>query len=117
MLPCRNFVTKHRLSIQIGAINVQKRLCNVYTFQLSFHFAYHRCWLGSPLCMCLVQLGWKILLLLVVAREAREEGEEGGGDRYWVVSAHTQYEEKGEEEEDPTGHQLQLERPPGDSLT
>ncbi len=26
--------------------NVQNRVCNVYTFQPSFHFAYHRWWLG-----------------------------------------------------------------------
>ena len=26
--------------------NVQKRVCNVYIFQLSFHFTYHRWWLG-----------------------------------------------------------------------
>ena len=25
----------------------KKRVCNVYVFQLSFHFAYHRWWLGS----------------------------------------------------------------------
>ena len=26
--------------------NVQKCGCNVYIFQLSFHFAHHRWWLG-----------------------------------------------------------------------
>ena len=29
-----------------SAPNVQKHACNVYTFQLSFHFAYHHRWLG-----------------------------------------------------------------------
>ncbi len=28
--------------------NVQKPVCNVYVFQLSFHFACHRWWLGAP---------------------------------------------------------------------
>ena len=28
--------------------NVQGRTCNVYTFQPSFHFAYHHWWLGPP---------------------------------------------------------------------
>ena len=41
-----NFVTKHRLSIQIGAKCAKKRVCNMYMFRLSFHFAYHRCCLG-----------------------------------------------------------------------
>ena len=48
------FVNKHRLSVQIGAkIGAKKRVCNLYvlttTFQLSFHFARHRWWLGSQL--------------------------------------------------------------------
>ena len=29
------------------AQNVQRRVCNVHVFRLSFHFACHRCWLGS----------------------------------------------------------------------
>ncbi len=28
------------------AQNVQKHVCNMHTFRLSFHFACHRCWLG-----------------------------------------------------------------------
>ncbi len=40
-----NFVTKHRLSIQIGAKTCKKRVCNVCIFRLSFHFACHRWWL------------------------------------------------------------------------
>ncbi len=41
----RNFVSKHRLSVQIGA----KRACYVYVVHsyVFFHFAYHRWWLGS----------------------------------------------------------------------
>ncbi len=46
-LRCTNFVDEHRLSIQIGAKRAEKRVCNVYVFQLSFHFAYHRWWLGT----------------------------------------------------------------------
>ncbi len=45
-LRCRNFVNKHRLNIQIAAKR-QKRVCNVYVFQLSFHSAYHHWWLGA----------------------------------------------------------------------
>ncbi len=30
-----------------SARNMQKRACNVYVFRLSFHFAYHRFWLGK----------------------------------------------------------------------
>ncbi len=30
-------------------LNVQKRVCNVYMFQLSFQFAYHHWWLGMRL--------------------------------------------------------------------
>ena len=40
------FVDSHRLSMQLGAKRVQKRVCNVRIFQPSFHFAYHRCWSG-----------------------------------------------------------------------
>ena len=29
-----------------SAQNVQKRVCNVYIFRLSFHFAFHHWWLG-----------------------------------------------------------------------
>ncbi len=29
-----------------SAPNMQRRVCNVYMFRLSFHFAYHRWWLG-----------------------------------------------------------------------
>ncbi len=42
----RNFVAKHRPSMQVGAQTCKKRACNVYIFRPSFHFAYHRCWLG-----------------------------------------------------------------------
>ncbi len=42
------FVNKHRLRIQNRRQNVQKRVRNVYTSRLSFHFACHRCcWLGT----------------------------------------------------------------------
>ncbi len=41
------FVSKHRLSIQIGAKRAKKRVCNVYVFRLGFHFAHHCWWLGS----------------------------------------------------------------------
>ncbi len=41
------FVSKHRLSIYKSAPSVQTRVRNVYVFQLSFLFAYHRWWLGS----------------------------------------------------------------------
>ncbi len=41
------FVNKHRLSIQNRGQNVLRRVCNAYVFRLSFHFACHRCWLGS----------------------------------------------------------------------
>ncbi len=47
-LRCRHFVNKHRLSTQIGARcakTCMQYVCNI--FQLSFHFAYHRWWLGS----------------------------------------------------------------------
>ncbi len=40
------FVNNHRPSMRIGCQNVRKRVCNVYTFRLSFHFAYHHWWLG-----------------------------------------------------------------------
>ncbi len=47
---CTSFVNKHRPSMHKSAPNMQKRVRNVYVlyniFQLSFHFAYHRCWLG-----------------------------------------------------------------------
>ncbi len=33
-----------------SAQNVQRRVCNVYILLLSFHFAYHRWWLGSRMC-------------------------------------------------------------------
>ena len=33
--------------MQIGAKSAKKRVSNVYIFQLSFHFAYHRWWLGA----------------------------------------------------------------------
>ncbi len=47
-LRCRNFVTKHQLSIlQIGTKRAKTCTCNVYIFQLSFHFGCHRWWLGS----------------------------------------------------------------------
>ena len=48
-LRCRNFVDKHRLSMQISTWRAKKRIHSVYMFQLSFHFARHRCWLGSYL--------------------------------------------------------------------
>ena len=40
----RSFVAKHQLSMQIGT--KRAKMCNVYMFRLSFHFAYHRWWLG-----------------------------------------------------------------------
>ncbi len=42
----RNLVSKHRVSIRIGAQTCEKHVCNVYIFRLSFHFAYQRWWLG-----------------------------------------------------------------------
>ncbi len=45
-----NFVTKHRLSMQIAAQTCKKRVPNVYTCSdLSSHFAYRRWWLGARL--------------------------------------------------------------------
>ncbi len=48
-LRCRIFFTKHRLSMQIGAKRAKTCRQQVLytTFQLSFHFAYHRWWLGN----------------------------------------------------------------------
>ncbi len=46
-LRCRNFVVKHRLSMQIGGQACKRRVRNVYACQPSFHFAYHRWWLGG----------------------------------------------------------------------
>ena len=43
----KKFVNKHRLSRHKSAPNVQKRVCIVYMFQLSFHFAYDHWWLGG----------------------------------------------------------------------
>ncbi len=43
----RNFVNEHRLSIQIAQKCKKKCLCVVYVFQLNFHFAYQRWWLGG----------------------------------------------------------------------
>ncbi len=45
-LRCRNFVTKHRLEHTNRYQNVQRLVCNVYMFRLSFHFAFHRWRLG-----------------------------------------------------------------------
>ena len=42
-----NFVNNHRLSKQNWHQTCKKRVCNVYRFQLSFHFACHRWWLGG----------------------------------------------------------------------
>ena len=47
-LQYRSVANKHRLSIQFGA---KCAMCTVYVlyfnFQVSVHFAYHRCWLGT----------------------------------------------------------------------
>ncbi len=43
-LQYRNFVGKHRLSMQIGALYCLRNV--YYIFWLSFHFAYRRWWLG-----------------------------------------------------------------------
>ncbi len=43
----RNFVSKHRLSIQKRCQMRKKCVRNVYIFRLSSHFARHRWWLGS----------------------------------------------------------------------
>ncbi len=49
-LQCRNVVkvTKHQLSLQIGAKSANAHI--LYIFQLTLHFAYYRWWLG----MCIV---------------------------------------------------------------
>ena len=45
-LRSRNFVDKHRLGIT-NQPQTCKNLYAKYIFQLSFHFAYHRWWLGT----------------------------------------------------------------------
>ena len=48
-LRCRNFVNKHRLSIQIDAKHAKTCMQCVYgIFQLSFYFVYHHWRLGTP---------------------------------------------------------------------
>ena len=55
----RNFVSKHRLSMQSRRRTCKKktRVRNVCVFRLSFHFACHRWWLGVHefYCTCLNQ--------------------------------------------------------------
>ncbi len=46
-LRCRNFVDKHRLSMQIGAQMCKNVYAMSYVFRLSFCFACHRWWLGT----------------------------------------------------------------------
>ncbi len=46
---------EHRRSMRNRRQNVQKRVCNVYVFQRSFHFACHRCWLGLDDKVCCVK--------------------------------------------------------------
>ncbi len=68
------FVTKHRLNVQIGA----KACINVYAMcthsLLSFHFAYHRCWLGVLHC-CVLPYKLKFTLSFPF----RKKGEGRGG--------------------------------------
>ncbi len=45
----RNFVNKRRLSMQIGTQTCENTCATCTVFRLSFHFAYHRCWLGRTL--------------------------------------------------------------------
>ena len=44
---CRNFVTKHQPSMQIGAQMCKNCVRKAYIFRLSLHFAHRRCWLGK----------------------------------------------------------------------
>ena len=66
--PTNNFVDNHRLSIQIGCQTSKNMyaMCR-YKFQLSFHFAHYRCWLGLcssfPLFFRLDKLRHQLFLL------------------------------------------------------
>ncbi len=40
--------------------NVQKRVCNAYIFQPSFHFAHHRWWLGRRCWLGRLDTGWVV---------------------------------------------------------
>ena len=57
-LRCRNFVTKHRLSMQIGT----KGVWNVYMF----HFACHRWWLGRGIESSSMQVKGHFLIHVVL---------------------------------------------------
>ena len=46
-LRCRKFCQEAPTEHTNRAPNVQKHVCNVYVFQLSFHFAHLRWWLGT----------------------------------------------------------------------
>ena len=72
-LRCRNFVNKHRLSLQMCTY----ALC-IY-IQLSFHFAYHRWWLGARACGGKSSAALRCMLLSPRLREPGH-GEPGGGD-------------------------------------
>ena len=57
----------------------KKRACNVYVFRLSFHFAYHRCWLGRSDRPLRIHQEKRERLLLAVARRSGMPTWVGGG--------------------------------------
>ncbi len=65
--------------------NVQKRVCNVCTFRLIFHFAFHRWWLGrSPTGM--LQLPHISPHTDVWDRRSRQRGEGGQTPRFTTAA-------------------------------
>ncbi len=73
------FVTKHRLSMQVGAkMRKKNRVRNVYTFQLSFIFAYHRWWLGRAGREERVEYNGPFIQKRLLRGPATVSGERGG---------------------------------------